>query len=69
MPQADPPADRSVKDKIGYTPVQYATIELAERMGNAGWDASSEAGPMLEEVRVEAAGGPEGAPKRSCVVS
>lgn len=61
-----------MKDKIGYTPVQYATIELAERMGNAGWDEAagiSEAGQAVDEARVQVAGGPEGGPKRSCVIA
>ena len=35
--QADPPAKRDVRDNVGFIPVHYATIELAERMGSAGW--------------------------------
>ena len=67
--QADPPADRTVKDKIGYTPVQYATVELAERMGNAGWDGASDAGMAAEEAGAGVADGRDAAPKRSCIIA
>ena len=42
--QADPPADRQLKDAIGFTPLQYATLELSERMNNAGWEEEDEEG-------------------------
>ena len=67
--QADPPADRTVKDKIGYTPVQYATIELAERMGNAGWDGDSDEGRAGEEAGDALPEGRDAAPKRSCIIA
>lgn len=65
--QADPPADRQLRDAIGFTPLQYATLELAERMNNAGW-AEDE-----QEERVGAPGGEEeadgvAAPNR-CTIS
>ena len=65
--QADPPADRNVEDKIGFTPVQYATIELAERMGNAGWD-TSDIEAAASNAGEESGQGQE-APNRRCVVS
>eukprot|EP00960_Hanusia_phi_P057666 763624-Hanusia_phi.AAC.3 len=40
-PQSDPPALTNIRDSIGYTPMQYATIELAERLKNVRNDSTS----------------------------
>lgn len=63
--QADPPAKRDVRDNVGFIPVHYATIELAERMGSAGWD-TSDMGVAPEEE--EEGDGDEKA-KGRCVIS
>jgi hypothetical protein len=31
--QAEPAADRSIRDAVGFAPVDYATTELKDRMG------------------------------------
>ena len=31
--QAEPAADRSIRDSVGFAPVDYATTELKDRMG------------------------------------
>ena len=58
-------ADIKKKDSIGYTPLMYATIELAERMGNGGNFDDAEAGVPQSSPESET---PE-APARSCAIS
>mmetsp|Transcript_36810 Transcript_36810/g.75458 ORF Transcript_36810/g.75458 Transcript_36810/m.75458 type:complete len:179 (+) Transcript_36810:2-538(+) len=62
--QADPPADKELKDNIGYTPMKYATIELAERMAtHAGWGEEAAQTNHMESTDAE-----ESAPSK-CSVS
>jgi ankyrin repeat protein len=72
--QADPPAERSLQDAIGFTPVQYATIELADRMRNAGWGADvvaagADAAPPTPAEKLPAEEEGEEAKSSRCAIS
>ncbi len=61
--QAD--ADIKKKDSIGYTPLMYATVELAERMGNGGSVDEAEVGANQTSPDADT---PE-PPARRCVIA
>ena len=52
--QAEPAADRSIRDAVGFAPVDYATTELKDRMGE---DLRPRGGP--EEIEDKGIAGEE----------